>query len=441
MNCARGGYRPFEAGRRPEHNEGDMRRFGTNVFAATAFALACSSLAIVNTPASAASTPTVNWYARPESGGSTVAAAQQCTKESNGKFRIDIQELPADASAQREQLVRRLAAHDSGIDLISMDVIWTAEFASAHWVKPWPKTLAAKLSDGVIPAVLKTGQFRGRMYGAPLNTGSQLLWYRKDLVPEPPATWDEMIDIAEKLPADQNKIEVQAKRYEGYTVWFNSLLASAGGQMVKRGEPSFARQPTEKALAIIKRLATSPTADPSIANADEGTTDQVFNAGKAAFMVNYPFVYAAAKADAPEVFQNLGVALWPRVDPNEPSHVTLGGFNLGVGTYTKHPGLAYAAARCLLDDQRALLRATKDGLPPVKEALYDDAKFRKANPFADLLLQTFRDGSTRPVSPAYNDISLAVQGTIHPPRGIDPKSDVKALHDLVDDAVNSRGLL
>jgi multiple sugar transport system substrate-binding protein len=417
-----------------------MRRFGTNVLVATVIAAAAVPV-FASVSASAASTPTVNWYARPESGGSTVAAAEQCTKESNGKYRIDIQELPADASAQREQLVRRLAAHDSGIDLISMDVIWTAEFASAHWVKPWPKRLAAQLSDGVIPAVSRTGQYRGRMYGAPLNTGSQLLWYRTDLVPEPPTTWDEMIDIAEKLPANQNKIEVQAKRYEGYTVWFNSLLASAGGQMVKNGKPSFAREPTEKALAIMKRLATSSVADPNIANADEGTTDQVFNAGRAAFMVNYPFVYAAAKADAPEIFDNLGVAPWPRVDPNEPSHVTLGGFNLGVGAYTKQPKLAYAAARCLLDDKRALLRATKDGLPPVKEALYDDPKFREANPFADLLLQTFRDGSSRPVSPAYNDISLAVQGTIHPPRSIDPESDVKALRDLVDDAVNSRGLL
>src|SRR4051812_298197 len=98
-----------------------MRRFPRDVFAATAtIALACGALFAVAPASSAASTPTVHWYARPESGGSTVAAAQQCTQESQGKYRIDIQELPADASAQREQLVRRLAAHDSGIDLISM---------------------------------------------------------------------------------------------------------------------------------------------------------------------------------------------------------------------------------------------------------------------------------------------------------------------------------
>ena len=54
---------------------------------------------------------------------------------------------------------------------------------------------------------------------------------------------------------------------------------------------------------------------------------------------------------------------------------------------------------------------------------------RKAYPYADLLLETFKDGSTRPVSPAYNDISLAVQRTIHPPSGIDPQSDIGALRE------------
>ena len=83
----------------------------------------------------------------------------------------------------------------------------------------------------------------------------------------------------------------------------------------------------------------------------------------------------------------------------------------------------------------------QDGLPPVSEALYDDPKILKAYPFAPLLLETFRNGSTRPVSPAYNDISLAVQRTLHPPAGIDPRSDVGGLRDRVDDAVNSRGLL
>ncbi len=419
-----------------------MRTRGV-VASATVFLLLTAAVGSISpNSAMAAGTTTITWYARPESGGSTVQAAENCSKQSKGRYQIEISPLPADATQQREQLVRRLAANDSGIDLISMDVVWTAEFAGAKWIVPWSRRDATEIGQGVIPAVLKTGQFHGRMFGAPLNTGSELLWYRKDLVPNPPTTWDEMIDMASKLPSSQNKIEVQAARYEGYTVWFNSLLASAGGRILAGPtKPSLAAGPTVKALSIIKKLATSPAADPSMSNQREDTGDQAFNAGRAAFMVNYSFVYAAAKADAPKVFKNLGIALWPRVDPDKPARVTLGGFNLGVGKFSNHKQLAFEAGRCLLNDQNQLVRATKDGLPPVRESLYSDAAFVKANPFAPLLLETFRNGSQRPQSPAYNDISLAVLRTIHPPNRVDPKSAAKDLRSLVDDAIHSRGLL
>jgi multiple sugar transport system substrate-binding protein len=423
--------------------KGAMRTRGSFFLAnAVAFVSVLVATVIIAPAAPAASTPTITWYARPESGGSTVQAAANCNRAAHGRYHISISPLPADATQQREQLVRRLAANDSGIDLISMDVVWTAEFAGAKWIVPWSKQDAVSIGAGVIPAVLKTGEYRGRMYGAPLNTGSQLLWYRKDLVPNPPKTWDEMLDMAAKLPSSSNKIEVQAARYEGYTVWFNSLLASAGGRILdSKGKPSLAEGPTVKALSIMKRLATSSAADPSLSNQREDTADQAFNAGRAAFMVNYPFVYAAAKSDAPKIFANLGVAPWPSVDPGKPARVTLGGFNLGVGRFSSHKALAFAAGRCLLNDRNQIVRATKDGLPPVKESLYDDPQFTKANPFAPLLLETFRNGSQRPSSPAYNDISLAVLRALHPPRSISPKSAAKELRSLVDDAVNSRGLL
>jgi multiple sugar transport system substrate-binding protein len=418
-----------------------MRTRGV-VALATVLLLLVVTVGMTAVSSAASGATTITWYARPESGGSTVQAAKNCTAQSKGRYKIEISPLPADATQQREQLVRRLAANDSGIDLISMDVVWTAEFAGAKWIVPWSRNDAAKIGQGVIPAVLKTGRYHGRMFAAPLNTGSELLWYRKDLVPNPPTTWDEMIDMAGKLPPGQNKIEVQAARYEGYTVWFNSLLASAGGKILASPtKPSLADRPTVKALSIIKKLASSPAADPSMSNQREDTGDQAFNAGRAAFMVNYSFVYAAAKSDAPKVFKNLGIALWPRVDPDTPARVTLGGFNLAVGKFSNHKQLAFEAGRCLVNDQNQLVRATKDGLPPVRESLYSDAAFVKANPFAPLLLETFRNGSQRPQSPAYNDISLAVLRAIHPPKSVDPEAAAKELRSLVDDAIHSRGLL
>lgn len=390
----------------------------------------------------AAAPVTLNWYTAPQKGGSFQQAAQACGDASNGRYKIQIQPLPADATQQRQQLVRRLAASDSTIDLISMDVIWTAEFAEAGWVDAWPRQRADQISQGVIPAALQTGQYRGRMYGAPLDATSQLLWYRKDLVPNPPQTWEEMLRVAESLPAGKNSIEVQAAKYEGYTVWFNSLLASAGGSILNdQGKVGLASGPTDAALKVMKNVATAKGADPSISVNQEDQGRLAFQAGTAAFMVNYTFVYTAYQQDAPDIFNNLGVALWPRVDPNEPSHVTLGGFNIGVGSQGNHKSLAFEAGQCLVGSERQVSYAVKDGLPPVTEALYQDPRIREAYPYADLLLESIGTGSLRPKSPLYNDISLGVQDALHPPSSINVSSSLGRLRSNVSDALKSEGLL
>src|SRR4051812_21690868 len=178
---------------------------------------------------------TVNWYVFKEPGGSYDEAAATCSQQSNGRYHIKIVDLPTDADVQRQQLVRRLAAKDSSVDIVGMDVIWTGEFAEAGWIQPFPTDKAAALSKGVLPGPLATGTYKDHLYAAPLTSNTQLLWYRKDRVPKPPATWDELIDQAIQLKqqtGQPNYVEVQANRYEGYTVWFNAMLAGAGGQIV-----------------------------------------------------------------------------------------------------------------------------------------------------------------------------------------------------------------
>jgi multiple sugar transport system substrate-binding protein len=66
---------------------------------------------------------------------------------------------------------------------------------------------------------------------------------------------------------------------------------------------------------------------------------------------------------------------------------------------------------------------------------------REKLPYADLLRATLADASLRPLTPAYNDISLALQRELHPMRDIDPDKDVDRLRDAVERALESKGLL
>jgi multiple sugar transport system substrate-binding protein len=378
-------------------------------------------------------------------GGSIEEVSKRCSEESGGKYEITPEFLPTDASQQREQLVRRLGAEDPSIDIVGMDVIWTGEFANAGWVEEWKGPLKKQVTEKVFPNVIETASFEGNLYAAPFNTNTQLLWYRKDLVPKPPKTWDEMIDQAEKLK-EAGTIQVQANRYEGYMVLVNALVESAGTAILSGPEKVDLEQgPTEKALAVLGRLANSSAAPPSLSTADEDSTRLGFEAGESAFMTNYTFAYASAQEEAPEIGKNMGYARFPRVDAGVPSKPPLGGFNLAVSSFSKNKDVDFDAAACLANRQSQLTAVELDGLPPSRSDLYTNKTVTKAYPgFAGLVKESIEGAGPRPTTPAYQDVSLAVQRTLHPPEKISPEDDESIYDELksnLEDAVKREGLL
>src|SRR3954471_42251 len=250
---------------------------------------------------------TLNLWVFNEPSGSFTNAAKRCSDASGGRYKIVYNKLSNDADQQRQSLVRRLAAKDSSIDIAGMDVVWTAEFAEAKWIKPWPAKFARQVSQGTLPGPLKTASYQGRIWAAPANTNTQLLWYRKDLVKNPATNWDGLIKQAEPLPKD-GEIAIQGAQYEGTTVWFNSLVASAGGTIVVNNKPTPSAA-WSRAAGIMHRLGTSKAAGPALRAQEGDQNRQAFESGDAAFQVNYPFIYPSAKEGNPKVFKQIG---WER---------------------------------------------------------------------------------------------------------------------------------
>jgi multiple sugar transport system substrate-binding protein len=385
----------------------------------------------------------LNWFVATQPGGTIQEVAKRCTEESNGAYNVNVELLPTDASQQREQLVRRLGAKDSTVDIIGMDVIWTAEFANAGWLREWTEPLKSQVTKDVFDSVIDTASFEGKLYGAPFNSNTELLWYRTDLVKTPPATWDEMINQAEELGKD---VQVQANRYEGFTVWVNAMIESAGTQILSGPTTVDLEQgPTEQALAMIGRLANSPAAAPNIDTSNEDSARLGFEAGDSAFMINYTFALGSAEANAPDIAKTMGAAKFPEVVPGTPSKPPLGGFNLGVSAYSEHPDEAFDAATCLSNVKSQLTATKLDGLPPSNQSLYTTKTVQDAFPdFADEVEKSIEDAGPRPLTPAYTDLSLAIQRSLHPPADIDPDDPQPKYDELrsdVEDAVKREGLL
>ena len=319
-------------------------------------------------------TPTLNWYifhepstasppprrvARPPPAASTPSRSGAA----GGRRR------PARAAGPAQRGQGQL------LDILGLDVVWEAEFAEAGWIQPWTGARRQQVERDAVKAALDTATWKGQLVAAPFNSNTQLLWYRKDLVPHPPKTWAEMLSQAEAL-ARQGKphfIEIQGASYEGYTVWINAMIASAGGRgLSENGQQVVLGPAAAKGVSVVGQLVRSPAADPSLGVQMEDQNRLAFETGKAAFEVNYPFVYPSAQQNAPAIARQMGWAEYPRVDAMLPSRPPVGGIDLAVSAFSRHKQQAFDAITCLRNSQNQLRNAVKGGLPPTLASLYKD---------------------------------------------------------------------
>jgi multiple sugar transport system substrate-binding protein len=392
------------------------------------------------------------------------AAAAECSRASGGRYTIEQRTLTSsNTDEQRLQLARRLAANDRSLDIMELDVILTAEFAQAGWILPYPAERARQVAQGTLRAPLETGMYQEELYAAPLSANTQLLWYRTDLVPTPPKTWDEMIRIAEGLAAKDlpHYVEVQGAQYEGLTVWFNTLLTSSGASIISEdGEVQVARgDAARKTLEVMARVANSTAADPSLSVSAEPDGRLAMEAGKAAFQVNYPFVYATMYAPGGggtfidelgrPTMQDTGrrvrdVFSWapyPSVVAGKPATVTIGGINLGVSATSRHPAEAFEAVQCLRNRNNQLRQAVEVQRPPTLVTLYDDPVFQQSYPAWQAIRDSLNGASMRPKTPAYKTISIVICDLLNPPAEINPTTMVPKLADQIAKAGQSQGLV
>lgn len=432
----------------------------------------------------------ISLYTPATDGTTYTAMAARCTAQAGGRYRIAQVSLARSPDQQRLQLARRLTGNDHTLDLMGLDVVWTAEFAEAGWALPLsadPSGLTE--SDAVadtLPGPLQTATWNHRLYAAPLTTNTQLLWYRADLVVQPPRDWSGMLAEAARLHAagQPSWIAGQGNEGEGLVVWFNTLLASAGGRVLAEDGKHVTltdtpehRAATVTALRIMKSVATAPGADPSITRSDEGTARLAVEQGRAALEVNWPYVLASLLENAvkggvpflrldrlPELagsVNKLGTfapsdeqfrtayaasrkvfdfARYPGLD-GRPARVTIGGLNLAVASTTRHRAEAFEAVRCLRDLQNQKYVSMEGGLPPVRVSLYSDPQFQAKYPMYGIIRQQLTEAAVRPATPAYQALSIRLASALSPITAIDPERTADDLVVEVQKALDGKGLL
>ena len=138
-------------------------------------------------------------------------------------------------------------AADGSFDVVNYLDSWGPP--NAHWLEPIDDMMARDgISMSRYPAAFaKSAQFQGRTLGFPLRAHAQLMFRRRDLIPDAPASWEEVVAVGRELKA-KGEIEPLALYYhndgnrQNLFVWLNFLWAAGADVFDERPRAAWASE-------------------------------------------------------------------------------------------------------------------------------------------------------------------------------------------------------
>lgn len=282
-------------------------------------------------------------------------------------------------------------------------------------VAPRPKDLLsasdlARYQTGALHAT----EVNGTAYSVPQVVDGLALYYNKQFVQTPPATWPQLITMAKKLTKGNRYgflFYITGGLY--YTYWaFNAYGGYVFGNSGGKPDPAnigLANAGSVQALTFLKSLTAivPPTTDYNAA-------DSNFAAGKAAMTINGPWALAGYQK---ALGINLGAVPIPALPNGKPAQTFIGVRVWVVNNFSKNQAAAWDLARYLSLNGQVISGTYEGRLPSFKTV-----SGWSPNPVQAAFSKAFSVGVPMPNipemsqvwTPMNNAINLVVQGHASP---------------------------
>ncbi len=315
----------------------------------------------------------------------------------------------ANSTDAYQTLVTDLSSGSPTPDVISADVIWPATFAASGWVLPLNK-YGFNLSS-FYPGMVKSGEFKGKLYAIPWFINVEGVYYRSDLVNKPPKTFSQMLADARAVLKTHPKmtgVAFEANKYEGAVTVFQDIAGGFGGSFLNaKGKPVINSPQNIRALTWLDGLIKSGVSPSAVTGWEEGQVQQAYTSGNAVFAFNWPYLYPLAEAKGTPTKGKTAFIAPPVNGSNRPV-ASLGGADLVINKNTKYPRQAVEFVKFLTSKSTEEQRAVLAGDPPARTDSYTSSLLQRA-PWFKQEEQVYRYATPRPVTPLYPQISAAIQ--------------------------------
>lgn len=349
----------------------------------------------------------------------TTGALDDMIKAFNKEYpnvHVDHQMSSGASDDVKKSLMTSFAAGDSDPDVIESDIIWISQFASAGWLMDLTDDLKAD-SDKYLTGPLKTCYYNGKAYAYPDYTDVGLLYYRKDLVKDPPKTWDDLEKLSkENIGKNGIQYGYLFQAFQGEPTSCNTLefiKQDGGHDLDKSGKFSFDNDNTYEALDFMKKLISEKISPEDVLSAKPDDSKAIFEEGKALFMRNWTYAYASAQSDTSKVAGKVGVTALPVGPSGKSSSGTLGGWNFAINAKTDAPEASKAFVKFMSDYKAQKIETEERSTLPTVKAVYDDQDVLQALPYLSDVKSAADAAEPRPQVKDYPTISTIFQDYFH----------------------------
>ncbi len=320
-------------------------------------------------------------------------------EDQHPEIRIRLVEGPAPTNTREDMYSTSFLSGTSGYDIVYCDVIWVPKFAAAGWLIDLTDRLSPSDAADFLPIDLRAGSYRGRLYRIPAFADAGLLYYRKDLVDVPPATFGDLERLANEFKTgDRWGFLWQGKQYEGLVTVFLEVLWGFGGDWINPETREVLLDMPEalRALEFLKKTigTISPAA---VTTYIEEDTRNLFQNGRSVFLRNWPYVWTLMKESRLRTEDRAGMV--PMVHaPGQPGAGTLGGWGFAISKFTRDPEAAWRFVEFLTRPPQLLKVRARFGRIPARRSLIPPE-------FAPIL----NSARMRPPLPDYAQVSDILQ--------------------------------
>ena len=336
--------------------------------------------------------PTLTWYINPDNGGQAELAEQVRRRVRRRLHASRRRSCPTRPTSSASSSCGGSPPTTPSIDLMSLDPPFVAEFANAGYLLPITDPGRRRRRS---PTACSTPRWRPR-------TGTTSWWPRRSgptpsccgtasRSPRRPASIPTAADFTWDADDRGRRVAGQADRRAGPPLRGLHGLDQRPHRLRRRADhrERRARRRRHADRGVAGRRHAPPTSSarwparprppPTCRPPARRRPARCSRATTASFMVNWPYVYHAAQEAVddgrPRPVGRRRHRLGPlpaRSAAGTPSTPPLGGINLAIGTFTKHPDEALAAAKCITSLESNIEYMIESGNPAARAAAYDD---------------------------------------------------------------------